>query len=140
MWTVCVKYLISAFVFALSLCVVPYCDAQDRVVTHVTLTYYHPVKSQCDDSPLVTADLSKINMRHLERGKVRWCAISRDLLWLIPMGSVVDIEGFGRYEVHDLMNKRYDHCIDILSHPKHSVRNKIERVKVVLVRKPSKKK
>ena len=50
-------------------------------VTHVTLTYYQPVKGQCDSKPLITADGSKINLNHLKSGKIRWCAISRDLLY-----------------------------------------------------------
>ena len=103
--------------------------------THVTLTYYQPVKSQCDSQPLITADGSKINLHHLRKGKIKWCAISRDLLWLFPKNKPkrVFIEGFGIYEVRDVMNKRYNHCIDILIHPKNSKRIKLNKVKVKIL-------
>ena len=76
--------------------------------THVTLTYYQPVKEQCNSEPLVTADGSKINLHHLKQGKIKWCAISRDLLWLFPKNRPkrIYIDGFGIYQVRDIMNKR----------------------------------
>ena len=49
-----------------------------QITTHVTLTCYQPVKSQCNNQPLVTADGSKINLHHLKRGRIKWCAVSRD--------------------------------------------------------------
>lgn len=35
-----------------------------QTITHVTLTCYQPVKSQCNKEPLVTADGSKIDLHH----------------------------------------------------------------------------
>ena len=101
-------------------------------VTHVTLTYYQPVKAQCNNEPLVTADGSKINLHHLKQGKIRWCAISRDLLWLFPKNRPkrIYIDGFGVYQVRDVMNKRWNHRVDILIHPKDSKRIKLEKVKI----------
>lgn len=109
------------------------CCAQ--TITHVTLTCYQPVRSQCNDEPLVTADGSKINLHHLRNNKLRWCAISRDLLWLFPKGKPkrVLIEGFGVFEVRDLMNKRHHHRIDILIHPKDTKRISINNVKVKIL-------
>lgn len=109
------------------------CKAQ---ITHVTLTYYQPVKAQCDNNPLVTSDGSKINLHHLKHNKIKWCAISRDLLWLFPKNKPkrVYIEGYGIYEVKDVMNKRHKHCIDILIHPKNTKRIKKNRVKVKILR------
>lgn len=106
-----------------------------NVITHVTLTCYQPVKGQCDSQPLVTADGSKINLYHLKKGNIRWCAISRDLLYLFPKGKPkrVYIEGMGVYEVRDIMNKRHRHRIDILIHPKDSKRISIEHVKVKIL-------
>ena len=103
-----------------------------ETITHVTLTYYQPVKAQCDKQPLITADGSKINLHHLKNNRIKWCAISRDLLWLFPKNKPkrVYIEGFGIYEVKDVMNKRHNHCIDILIHPKDTRRVKLEKVKV----------
>lgn len=107
-----------------------------QTVTHVTLTCYQPVKSQCDKEPLVTSDGSKINLRHLKRGSIKWCAISRDLLYLFPKNRPkrVSIEGFGIYEVRDVMNKRHKHRIDILIHPKNSKRISREHVKVKILK------
>lgn len=93
-----------------------------NVVTHVTLTCYQPLLGQCDSDPLTTSDGSKINLNHLKRGKVKWCAVSRDLLYLFPNGKprMVRIEGYGIYEVKDITNKRYHHRLDILQHPSNS--------------------
>lgn len=107
-----------------------------ETITHVTLTYYQPVKAQCDKQPLTTADGSKINLRHLKNNRIKWCAVSRDLLWLFPKNKPkrVYIEGFGIYEVKDVMNKRHNHCIDILIHPKDTRRVKLEKVKVKILK------
>lgn len=104
-------------------------------VTHVTLTYYQPVKAQCNAQPLITADGSRINLNHLKKGRIKWCAISRDLLWLFPKGKPkrIYIEGFGVFEVRDIMNRRFTHRVDILIHPKDSKRIKLDNVKVKIV-------
>lgn len=105
-------------------------------ITHVTLTYYQPVKKQCNSEPLVTADGSKINLHHLKQGKIKWCAISRDLLWLFPKNrpKQIYIDGFGIYQVRDIMNKRWNHRVDILIHPKDSKRIKLEKVKIKILK------
>lgn len=106
--------------------------------THVTITTYNAVRSQCDRSPLITADGTKIDHRKVKSGKQRIVAISRDLLYAIPLGSVIDIEGYGRYEVRDTMNSRFKHRIDILQHS--SKKNfKKDKIKIKLVSKPIKK-
>jgi 3D (Asp-Asp-Asp) domain-containing protein len=107
-------------------------------VTHVTLTYYQPVKSQCDRNPTVTSDGSKIHLGKLKSGRLKWCAISRDLLYLFPSDSTkpkrVWIEGFGTYEVRDVMNKRCKHAIDILIHPRDSRRIRLDKVKIKILK------
>lgn len=106
--------------------------------THVTITTYNAVRSQCDRSPLITADGTKIDHNKVKSGKQRIVAISRDLLYAIPLGSIIDIEGYGRYEVRDTMNSRFKHRIDILQHS--SKKNfKKDKIKIKLVRKPIKK-
>lgn len=104
-------------------------------ITHVTLTYYQPVKEQCNSEPLVTSDGSRINLQHLKSGKIRWCAISRDLLYLFPKGKQkrIYIEGFGVFEVRDVMNRRFSHRVDILIHPKNSKRIKLDKVKIKIL-------
>lgn len=104
-------------------------------ITHVTLTCYQPVKEQCNSKPLITSDGSRINLKHLENGRVKWCAISRDLLWLFPKNKPkkVWIEGYGEFEVRDVMHKRHSHRIDILIHPKNSKRIMKKNVKVKII-------
>lgn len=103
-----------------------------HIISHVTVTCYQPVKEQCDDNPLVTADGSKINLRHLKSGKIKWCAISRDLLWMFPKDKPkrIWVEGMGVFEVRDVMNKRFTHRVDILLHPKNSKLMFYENVKI----------
>lgn len=106
--------------------------------THVTITTYNAVRSQCDRSPLITADGTKIDQRKVKSGKQRIVAISRDLLYAIPLGSLIYVEGHGYYEVRDTMNSRFKHRIDILQHS--SKKNfKKDKIKIKLVRKPIKK-
>ena len=103
--------------------------------THVTITTYNAVRSQCDRSPLITADGTKIDHNKLKRGEQKIVAISRDLLYAIPLGSIIDIEGYGKYEVRDTMNSRFNHSIDILQHS--SKKNfKKNNIKIKLVKKP----
>lgn len=107
--------------------------------THVTITTYNAVRSQCDRSPLITADGTKIDHRKVKSGEQRIVAISRDLLYAIPLGSLIYVEGHGYYEVRDTMNSRFKHRIDILQHS--SKKNfKKDKIKIKLVRKPIKKK
>lgn len=104
-------------------------------ITHVTITTYNAVRSQCDSSPLITADGTKIDHRKLKSGEQKIVAISRDLLHYIPLGSVIDIEGYGKYKVRDTMNSRFKHSIDILQHS--SKKNfKKNNIKIKLVKKP----
>ena len=103
--------------------------------THVTITTYNAVRSQCDRSPLITADGTKIDHNKVKSGEQRIVAISRDLLYAIPLGSIIDIEGYGKYEVRDTMNSRFKHSIDILQHS--SKKNfKKNNIKIKLVKKP----
>ena len=112
--------------------------ADDKFITHVTLTTYNATKSQCDNNPNKTANGTIIDHKKLKQGKLKYCAISRDLLWCIPMGSIIYIDGHGRYEVVDTMNARFKHYVDILQH--HTEKNfKKEKIKIVLVKKPKKK-
>lgn len=104
-------------------------------MSHVTVTCYQPVKEQCNSDPLTTADGSKINLEHLRKGKIQWCAISRDLLYLFPKNKPkrIYIEGFGTYEVRDVMHKRHKHRVDILIHPKNSKRIYKNKVKIIIL-------
>lgn len=123
------KSLISLFLLLLTAST----KAEHKFITHVTLTTYNAVKSQCNEQPYVTADGTRICYSKLRQGKIRYCAVSRNLLCYIPYGSIIDIEGHGRYKVVDTMNARFSHHIDILQH--HTMKNfKKERIKIILVK------
>lgn len=79
------------------------------------------------------ADGTKIDVKKLKAGKIKYVAISRDLLWCIPLGSIIHIEGHGTYEVRDTMNVRFNHCIDILQHSSQQNFKK-EKIKVTLIK------
>lgn len=90
-----------------------------------TLTIYNPEEDQCDDSPLITANNSRIDLEKLRRNEIRWMALSRDLLkrWkgefnygdtvLVETGDA-DIDG--RWVINDNMNKRFKNRGDLLFH------------------------
>ena len=105
---------------------------KNYIVSHVTVTCYRPLRKECNSQPFITSDGSRINLKHLEKGHLKWCAVSRDLLFLFPSKGkkIIWIEGFGLYEVRDVMNKRYRHHIDILIHPKDSMRIKLKNIKI----------
>ena len=108
---------------------------KQQFITHVTITTYNAVRSQCDRSPLITADGTKIDHNKVKSGEQKIVAISRDLLYAIPLGSVIYVEGHGYYEVRDTMNSRFKHRIDILQHS--SKKNfKKNNIKIKLVKKP----
>ena len=87
---------------------------------NVTVTMYYAVVGQCDNSPLITADGSKINPKKASEHK--WIAVSQDMLkkngGQLEYGDFVEIKGTGEkdgvYQVHDCMNKRFKNYIDIL--------------------------
>ncbi len=87
----------------------------------VTATTYWPEVGQTDEAPMETADGSIIPQRHSSR--TRWLAVSRDLLapWGGPFryGDRVLVRGMsdvldGIYIIHDTMNRRHRHCVDVL--------------------------
>jgi len=89
----------------------------------VTATAYQAVANQTDSEPFITADNSRIKPHY--GSKKRWMALSRDLLrtWGGPFdyGDKVRVSGIspkldGVYTVHDTMNRRHRHCMDVLTH------------------------
>jgi 3D (Asp-Asp-Asp) domain-containing protein len=89
----------------------------------VTATVYQAVARQTDASPFITADNSRIRPHY--GSHTRWLALSPDLLkhggGKFDYGDKVQVGGVspqldGVYTVHDTMNRRYRHRIDILTH------------------------
>jgi len=100
-----------------------------------TATVYNAVKSQCDDSPLITASQYHINPDTIEKDRI--LDMERTMMWEygIHYGDIVKIEGTGTYDglwqVQDTMNKRFagQHRIDLLV-PSHIRTGKWTRVKI----------
>jgi len=102
-------------------------------------TYYCNV-NQCDNDPFTTADGSVIDPIKLKNKEIRWCALSRDLIWdeyrqtihkqgfrgLFEFGDTIIVYSKtnpqinGKWVVHDTMNKRYTNSIDFLIHPSNN--------------------
>ena len=89
----------------------------------VTVTMYHPVRSQTDSTPNILADGTRIRVH--KASEYRFIAVSRNLLkrhggWL-DYGDFVLLKGTnhkdGVYQVRDTMNKRFVNRIDILESP-----------------------
>ena len=99
------------------------CDTQytNKISYKVTVTTYNPTKEQCDNTPNITADGTKINIR--KATDYRYVALSRDLLdrWGGPFdyGDYIVIEGTdgwdGIYQVRDTMNPKWVNRVDILT-------------------------
>lgn len=93
----------------------------NSVKQKVTATMYYPVMAQCDDTPDITADQTKIPDIH-DCTKLNWIAVSQDLLWFnggpYRYGDKVIIMNAGHkdgiYTIRDAMNKRFRYKIDFL--------------------------
>ena len=93
----------------------------NKISFNVTVTTYNPTKAQCDDTPNITADGTKI--KPWKATQYRYVALSRDLLsrWGGPFdyGDYIVIEGTGKrdgiYQVRDTMNPKWVNRVDILT-------------------------
>ena len=92
-----------------------------KIAFDVTVTTYNPTRQQCDSTPNITADGTRINPR--KATQYRYVALSRDLLsrWGGPFdyGDYIIIEGTGKwdgvYQVRDTMNPKWVKRVDILT-------------------------
>jgi 3D (Asp-Asp-Asp) domain-containing protein len=93
------------------------------VIRKVIGTYYHADVGQTDARPLETADGHIIDQSKLRSGKLRWIALSRDLIdrhgGHFSYGDKVyvyhpDKRLRGWWILHDTMNKRFKNRIDFL--------------------------
>ena len=93
----------------------------NRISYNVTVTTYNPTRQQCDSTPNITADGTRINPKRATQ--YRYVALSRDLLsrWGGPFdyGDYIVIEGTGKwdgvYQVRDTMNPKWVKRVDILT-------------------------
>ena len=96
-------------------------DSMPEIIfQQVKATMYHPVEEQCDDTPLITADGSKIDPYKVSNWN--WIAVSQHMLTRnggpLNYGDTVYIFGTehkdGVYVIKDCMNKRKRNQIDFL--------------------------
>ena len=96
-------------------------DSMPEIIfQQVKATMYHPVEEQCDDTPLITADGSKIDPYKVSSWN--WIAVSQHMLTRnggpLNYGDTVYIFGTdhkdGMYVIKDCMNKRKTNQIDFL--------------------------
>ena len=88
----------------------------------VTVTMYHPVPGQTDDTPNITADGSVIRINNAS--EYRYIAVSRNMLirnnGFLNFGDYIWLDAgkkSGVYQVRDVMNKRFVDRVDILETP-----------------------
>lgn len=95
-------------------------SANPTQTNEVTITCYNAVTEQCEGNPLMTASGRKIDLNKLNRGELRYVALSRDLLKQYKYGDVVEVfisDGHpynGQWIVADTMHKRWENKIDLL--------------------------
>ena len=90
------------------------------IFQQVKATMYHPVEAQCDDTPLITADGSKIDPYNVSEWN--WIAVSQHMLTRnggpLNYGDTVYVFGTkhkdGMYIVKDCMHRRKTNQIDFL--------------------------
>jgi 3D (Asp-Asp-Asp) domain-containing protein len=96
-------------------------EYSNKISYKVTVTTYNPTRAQCDDTPNITADGTRI--KPWKATEYRYVALSRDLLsrWGGPFdyGDYIVIEGTkswdGVYQVRDTMNPKWTNRVDILT-------------------------
>ena len=88
----------------------------------VTVTMYHPVSGQTDDTPNITADGSIIRINNAS--EYRYIAVARNMLirngGFLNFGDYIWLDAgkkSGVYQVRDVMNRRFVNRIDILETP-----------------------
>lgn len=92
-------------------------------IENITVTVYHPVKWQTDNTPNIVASGKKFDVNRASDYK--WLAISRDLhvRWggMLDFGDLVFLDNAGKltgwYYVEDTMNARFTKRVDVLMTP-----------------------
>lgn len=101
--------VISLFTLACSL------STSAQTKTTLSATQYHPPYHGAR-----TASGSKIDVEKVKSGKIRWVAMSRDMLKVYPLGTRIHVisekhpELNGEWVVQDKMGARHKKCIDFL--------------------------
>ena len=96
-----------------------FCINYTPLSTHlnVSVSVYNATVKQCDSTPLLTASGSIIDTLLLKQGKLKWCAISKNLKSKFKFNDTIHLHHEGvleKYIVKDIMDKRYFNKVDIL--------------------------
>jgi len=92
---------------------------------NVSVSVYNPSISQCDSTPLITASQLLIDTNLLKQNKLKWCAVSRNLLKRFnPKANYnlldtiqLDHNLFkGKYIITDVTKDIYYNRVDVLHH------------------------
>lgn len=116
--------------------IISYKTNYPEIIRHAT-TYmpYEKLHTSKDGSHLTMAGGKRINPSDCFK---KYIAVSRDLKWLYPFGTIVEITNAGDlsgiYEVQDLKGSGYKHQIDILV-PSKMYRNSSYKVKIKILKK-----
>lgn len=95
---------------------------KDKNEIIVNVSVYHPDIRQTDSTPFETASMRIIDTIKLKSGKLKWVAISRNLLKRFggnfSYGDSISLKKIGilsgKYMIADCMNQIYKNKIDIL--------------------------
>jgi hypothetical protein len=92
---------------------------------YVSVSVYNPHISQCDSDPLETASQLLIDTNLLKQNKLKWCAVSRNLLkrfnpkakYNLLDTITLDHNLFkGKYIITDVTKDIYYNRVDVLHH------------------------
>ena len=94
---------------------------------NVNVSVYNTTVKQCDSTPLLTASGSIIDTILLKQGKLKWCAISRNLKNRFKFNDTIHLHHEGvleKYIVKDVMDERYFNKVDILHYDRKYCKEK----------------
>lgn len=98
---------------------------QKTETLQVSVSVYNPQRSQCDSLPLETASMLQIDTNLLKQNKLKWCAVSRNLLkrfnpkakYNLLDTITLDHPLFkGKYIITDVTKDIYYNRVDVLHH------------------------
>lgn len=106
-----------------------FCLKPKPLVTHISVnvSVYNATAKQCDSTPLLTASGAIIDTILLKQGKLKWCAISRNLKSKFKFNDTIHLHHEGvleKYIVKDIMDKRYFNKVDILHYSRKYCKEK----------------
>ena len=94
---------------------------------NVNVSVYNATIKQCDSTPLLTASGAIIDTILLKQGKLKWCAISRNLKSKFKFNDTIHLQHedvLEKYIVKDVMDEKYFNKVDILHYNRKHCKTK----------------